>query len=381
MSIECDYPFEFRVLEAASYLTDPICKVREYFYGLSVLNETCKSSLQKIARVAVLILGMIVCALAAPFTAPFGAALRGIVAVTESKPYIYLKKGHAGKSLVDGSFTIVSYNACEMPGGYSITDGQVTPASDKKRLDANIEELKKINSDIICLYEIADICDAKYISSKLSDYPFVIPVAGVRGIGPSSMMYVASKYEIDEESIQFVPFIKGIEVTGRAKFSEKGYLSFEIKSDGKGFATVVSTHLQHSEIPGAPTPDEVAARGAQMKKIGAHIQNKVNLGKSVIFTGDLNQSEEEIGSFFDKYKINWLRDPSVQGKPTWGGDHWCANLMGKTPSESQVLDYTFATGKVISIKTEIFGTGYSGLEFRPDARSDHSLLLSRVELG
>ncbi len=369
-------------LKVASYLTDPVCKVREFFYTIYIIQER---TVQKVMMIALLTLGMIVCALLTPFTTPLGMVLRGMVAAFESKPYIYLERAKTGKMLPENKqITLVSHNQCYLPGGYTITDGQVTPPSDKARIDANIQKLKVLNPDIICLFEVADICDASYLSSRLKEYPFIIPVAGVRAIGPSSMMYIASKYEIDKSSIEFIPFAKGTEVTGRARYSEKGYLSFDIKNPGvkTPFANIISTHLQHSEISGSPEESERIARTAQMNRIAKQIEKKINLGLNVIFTGDLNQSEEELQEFLKKYPIDWLRrDPKVEGIPTWGGDQWCAKLMGKPASGPLVLDYTLIAGKTAAISTRIIGTGYCGLEFRREATSDHDLLFNTITLS
>ncbi len=376
---------KINALKVASYLTEPICKVREYFYTFYILNETCKTTAQKVMKATFLALGIVAFTLLTPCTAPIGAALRGIVITLESKSYIYVEKAKKGKKLPeDKKITLVSHNQCYMPAGYSITDGQVMPASGKERMNSNVQMIKELNPDIACLYEVPDICDACYLSSLLSEYPFIIPIAGVRAIGPSSMMYIASKYEIVGSSIEFVPFMKGTELTGRAQFSEKGFLSFDIKSQGEKtpFATVISTHLQHSEIPAKPEDREKIARTMQMNKIAKQIQKKVAQGHNVIFTGDLNQEEEELNTFLDRHQINWLRrDASVQGKTTWGGDQWCAELMSKLSSGSLVLDYTFIAGKATAISTRVIETGYSGLEFRPEATSDHDLLFSTITVG
>lgn len=369
-------------LKLASYLTDPVCKVREFFYTIYTIQER---TVQKVMMIVLLTLGMIVCALLTPFTTPLGVVLRGMVAAFESKPYIYLERAKTGKILPENrQITLVSHNQCYLPGGYTITDGQVTPPSDKKRIDANIQKLKGLNPDIICLFEVADICDASYLSSRLKEYPYIIPVAGVRAIGPSSMMYIASKYEIDKSSIEFIPFAKGTEVTGRARYSEKGYLSFDIKNPGAKtpFANIISTHLQHSEVSASPEESERIARTAQMNRIAKQIEKKVSQGLNVIFTGDLNQSEEELKDFLKKYPIDWLRrDPGVEGIPTWDGDQWCAKLMGKPGSGPLVLDYTLIAGKTAAISTKIIGTGYCGLEFRREATSDHDLLFNTITLS
>jgi hypothetical protein len=314
--------------------------------------------------------------LISPITTPIGAALRGMVATFSSKPFIYLENAGKGKELpADQKISLLSYNICCTPGGYSITDGQVTPPSDKERMNANIEKIKEINPDMICLYEMADINDAHFLFSRLPDYPFLIPVAGMRAMSPSSMLFVASKYAIDKDSIEFVPFVKNSEITGRARFSEKGFLSFDIMDGKKAFATIISTHLQHSEIPAQPTDSDRTSRSRQMDKIAMQIQKKAAQGLNVIFTGDLNQAEEEL----EHNQMNWLRrDPSVKGKITWGGDQWCAHLMGKTPSEPLVLDYTMIAGATAAISTKIIDTGYASPEFKHAALSDHLFLFSTM---
>ncbi len=372
-------------LKVASCLTDPICKVREYFYTFYILDQTCQDTAQKVTKVVTLTLGMIAYTVLAPFTTPVGAAIRGMIALVQSEPYIYLERPGIAKTLPhDKKISIASHNQCYMPAGYSITDGHVTPPSDKERMDANLQKIKELNPDVVCLYEVPDIYDAEYLSSQLTEYPFLIPVAGVQPIGLSSMLYVASKYEIAKESIEFIPFVKGTELTGRAQFSEKGFLSFDLKSCGadNSFATVVSTHLQHSEIPAIPDDGERQARALQMNKIAGHIKTKVDQGGAVIFTGDLNQEESELNRFLAGNHINWLRrDPSVLGESTWGGDQWCADLMGKPASNPLVLDYTLIAGKIADISTDVIGTGYSGLEFRAKATSDHYLLFSTITLA
>lgn len=383
-------------LKTASYLTDPICKVREYFYTFYILDEVCESTAQKAIKVTYLILGISVYTLLAPFTAPVGAIIRGTISTFSSKPYLYLKKGPQGKTLPENRIiTIASKNACRIKGGFDISDGQVTP--DQKRLDANIEELKKVDPDVGCLFEISDICEADYISSQLPNHPFVIPIAGIRGIGPSSMICIVSKYQIVEESIEFTPFEKGSELTGRSQYSEKGILSFDIKNpkDEAPFATIFSTHLQHSEIPEYskrfvenpeynPSEDEdIKARSAQLQKVISKMNKlwKKIPKRPVIFTGDLNCEETELQKFLTTHQIDYLkRDQKVVGKPTWGGDTWCANLMGKTPSNPLTLDYTFGAN-IQNISTKIMNNDFCGSYFKPSATSDHNLLLSEITIS
>ncbi len=381
----CGTTAKIAALKLASYLTDPICKVREYYYTFYILNNICKTTVEKVVKAAFLTLGIVVFTIVTPFTAPLGVLVRGLVTSFESKPYIYLEQEGKGKVLPDDKkITLVSHNQCYMPAGYCITDGQVTPSSDKERMQANLKKIKELNPDIVCIYEVADIYDADYLSSQLKEYPFIIPVAGVRAVGASSLMYIASKYEIAQDSIEFVPFEKGTELTGRSQYSEKGYLSFDIRSRGSPVpcATIVSTHLQHSEIPACPEEEDKRARAAQMNKIAKQIKAKIDQNRAVIFTGDLNQDESELARFLERHQIDWLRrDPSVQGKTTWGGDKWCAELMGKPSSGPLVLDYAMIAGRSTAISTQIVDNGYSGLEFRPEATSDHNLLFSTITVS
>jgi endonuclease/exonuclease/phosphatase family metal-dependent hydrolase len=270
-----------------------------------------------------------------------------------------------------------------MPGGYAITDGQVKPATDKTRIDDNLKKIHELDPDIVCLYEVPDIYEAGYISSKLANYPFLIPVCGIKVIGPSSMMYVASKYEIQKDSIEFDAFVKDKEITGRARFSEKGVLSFDLLSKGqkKPVVSIISMHLQHSEIPGKPTKEDQVSRRLQMEKIAKKIHGKIALNLPVIFTGDLNQEEQELDSFIKSNPGLLRRDPAIDGLETWGGDAWCARLQNKPSSKPLFLDYTFIAGQTESIKTTVIDMGYDGKQFLEEASSDHKMLFSKIWLS
>lgn len=365
---------QIQLLKVASYLTEPVCKVREYAYTFYILDHLYQTVVHKVTHVAYLAIGILVSVFLTPMLTPVGIGVRFLVKKIQENPFIYLQKAEKGKQLPPTKqISLASHNVCYMPAGYTITDGQVTPVSDVKRKELNLNALKQVNADINCLFEVPDIRDAEALSAALPEYPFLIPVAGVKAIGPSSMMYVASKYEIDEKSIRFIPFLKGEELTGWSQFSEKGFLSFDLKEAGN--ITVICTHLQHSEIPSKPTEEDRIARAKQMAKILAHIQQKRREGRTVILTGDLNQTEDELEQSLARYgDLPWQRDPEIVGKPTWGGDAWCARLTSKSPSGPLVLDYTLATGNVKSVQTQIVETGYAGDRFRKEAGSDHYLL-------
>ena len=373
---------QLAILQLASLLTDPVCKVREHVYLMKLVPLSNAS--EKIKKVAYFVLGFTIAAYAviAPIAAPIGALLRKIASLFSSTIYTHERGPLAKKVVPERSITLVSYNVCYMPGGYAVSDGGVTPPSfnNRKRIIENNELIHDIlRPDIVCLQEVPDIADAKLISSKFSDYPFIIPVAGIKAIGPSSMMYVASKCEIVAHSIQFTPFVKGTEVTGRAVSSEKGFLSFDLKDAN---VSIICTHLQHSEIPAKATPLDIASRKLEMLKIAEKIQEKRNEGKIVIFTGDLNQEERELYDTLQEeifQDLQLQRDPLIENIPTWGGDAWCAELEGKEPSPPLVLDYTFAIGAK-KITTALIDVGFKGDKFSFNALSDHKPLYSTVVL-
>ncbi|MDP1609203.1 MAG: hypothetical protein Q8L98_07820 [Chlamydiales bacterium] len=390
-------PWQMTVLKAASYLTDPICKTQESYYLYASgqregLTETFEQAF------TLLVIGVLANAALALFTTPLGALLRYIVVLSCPEKHLFIEREGSAKILpADRTLTMLSYNVCFMPGGYAETDGGVTPPSynNRERVQKNIDRIKQKDwdPDILCLYEVPDICDAAFLSEQLSDYPYIIPMAGPKTVGPSSMMYVASKYPIDRNSITFTPFTKGEELTGRAAHSEKGLLSFDLANCP---VSIVSTHLQHSEIPEQATPEDEKSRPKQMERIAQKIKNLHEKGKIVIFTGDLNNQEKEllptmealelIRSSVQEPSTNTLRflhrGQNVAGKPTWGGDAWCTKFMGRTSSKDLVLDYTFVSEEA-EIMTEIHQVGFDSekppLEQR-DALSDHCALLSRITL-
>ena len=129
-----------------------------------------------------------------------------------------------------------------------------------------------------------------------------------------------------------------------------------------------------------PDDEEIESRKKQLNKISNQIQAKSNLGHAVVLTGDLNLEEAELNTFLDnRSDIDLRRDPAVVGQETWGGDKWCADLMGKGFSNPLILDYTLIAGKASDIFTKIVKMeDYSSSEFKPKALSDHNLLFSTI---
>ena len=374
---------KWKALRVASWLHTPVCRIRENMYRFYILDETAQSGLQKISQAAFLILGIVVYSLLAPFTTPVAIFIRAIVASCSTKNYVYRGADAQGKILPQNrQISFVSYNVCFMPAGCSITHGQVTPPTDLTRFNGVIQQLKGLDPDVICLFEVSDANDAAYLTSQLADYPFIIPIAGI-GVGPSSMMYVASKYRIHPDSVSFVPFVKGVELTGPGALSEKGVLSFNIHSgqEKEPCAHIIATHLQHSETSSYPEAHEIQSRKIQSRKIIKQIQEKTDRENlPVIWTGDFNQTEPEFQAIAREVSQLLRRDPKVEGIPTWDGDEWSAKLMNKVISKPEVLDYTCIAGPNTTISTRVIETGYRGDRFTLEALSDHFVLYSLITL-
>lgn len=357
----------------ASLLTEPICKAHELFrrlYLVDVLNPTA-SKTSNWARKFFLGVGVIVSSFLSVGTALPGAALRGIACHLEKEPFIYYR-GKLSDQALKEDFSLLSWNICCVGGGYSISDGGVMPWH--FRIDKIITEILKENPDVLALYEVMDTAAGFYLHERLQEqYAHFYFNIGPRAIGPSSGMFVASKAEI--KNPEFTPFPKEM-LVGRTKMSEKGVFSFDIQIEGKKIK-VYATHLQHSEQPQYPTPEEIKARKAEMELIIKQVdQNSGN----VIVTGDLNLDHTEYAHsswkgifqdvFFDE-----------NGSRTWGGDEFCAKMVGKRESGPLNLDYTLIKGPEISAKTSLIETGYDDTTFTIDALSDHRGLLSRFEMN
>ena len=357
----------------ASLLTEPICKAHELFrrlYLVDVLNPTA-SKTSNWARKFFLGMGVVVSFFLSVGAAPPGVALRGIASYLEKEPFIYYRGKLPNKALKE-FFSLLSWNICCVGGGYSISDGGVMPWH--FRIDKIITEILKENPDVLALYEVMDTAAGFYLYERLQEqYAHFYFNIGPRAIGPSSGMFVASKAEI--KNPEFIPFPKQM-LVGRTKMSEKGVFSFDIQIEEKKIK-VYATHLQHSEQPQYPTPEEIKAREAEMALIIKKVDQ--NSGNAIV-TGDLNLDRTEYvhsswkGIFQDVFF-------DENGSRTWGGAEFCAKMVGKRESGPLNLDYTLIKGPEISAKTSLIETGYDDTTFTIDALSDHRGLLSRFEMN
>lgn len=358
----------------ASLLTEPICKAHELFrtlYIVDVLNPTA-SRISIWARKFFLGMGIIVSSFLSIGTAIPGTALRGIACYLEKDPFIYYQ-GKLPDQTLGKDFSLLSWNICCVGGGYSISDGGVMPWP--FRIDNIIAEVLKKDPDLLSLYEIMDIAAGFYLYEKLQrKYAHFYFNIGPRTIGPSSGIFIASKTKITNP--EFTPFPKQM-LVGRTKMSEKGVFSFDVQVKGKKIK-IHATHLQHSEQPQYPTKEEIQARQAQMGLIIRKIDQETN---SAIVTGDLNLDSTEYSTSLWKEAFQDL--PFNEGAPrSWGGDQFCAEMVGKKSSGPLNLDYTLITKESeISAKTLLIETGYDGTRFTREALSDHKGLLSQFKIN
>ena len=355
---------------AASYLTDPICKSHELFRRICLADAETLDPVLNLARKAALFVGLIAWASLALVTTLPGIALRALAAYIQKRPFIYWRGDAEGKVLPPGrSFTLLSWNVCCVGAGYSISDGGVVPWSD--RIDRIVDQIIEKDADVNCLYETFDSKSAFYLAERLkekgyADFYFNI---GPKAVGVSSGIFVASKYNI--KNPEFSPFPQDT-LVGRTKNAAKGVFSFDLED----FARVYSTHLQHSEEPEFPTLEEVEARRRQMEIIVGKV-NQVR-DRCVVVTGDLNLDDQEYNS--SSWHARFQKGDEFRGK-TWDGDAFCAQMVEKRISGPLNLDHTMvASGTAHAIFTTLVETDYEAARFKADALSDHSALLSVIEM-
>lgn len=360
---------------AASLLTEPVCKAHEFARRTQIIDiiHPTDAKIINFARKCILALGAVFLAALALFASLPGIAIRAAAAHIEKNPFIYRRGNGPETSLSNNQFTLHSQNICCVPGGYAITNGGVMPW--RFRINAIVDQIKETNADVVSLYEIFDSEAGKVLYSKLKDqYAHFYINIGAQGIGVSSGFFVASKFKIDNP--EFTPFPKEI-LYGRAKNSNKGVFAFDLQSQNRNFARLFVTHLQHSEASQFPIPSEAAAREKQMKLIAekvTQVQNKI-----AILTGDLNMGESELSAL--PYRSQFTKGQFPESEHSWGGDAFCASLVGDRSSEPLTLDHTLLLNNAdAQLTTTYTPTGYNGKTFNKDALSDHKGLYSTITL-
>jgi len=368
-----------RFFYLASYLTDPICNVREYYWRLAVvdsLNPTAYK-ISNYIRKGMLCVGIVGWASLAAVTTLPGAGLRVLGSYLQKQPFIHKQGPAEHKTLpLNRVFSLLSWNICCIGAGYSITAGGVVPRD--FRIDKIVDRILREDADVNCLYEMFDPKVASYVCERLKarGYNHFYFNIGPRAIGVSSGILVASKYKIHDPEFSAFP---AESLVGSTKHSTKGVFSFDLESQGRLFARIYSTHLQHSAEPEFPTTEEVVARGVQMQMI----VDKVNLvrDRCIVVTGDLNLDDGEYKS--SSWQARFLKgDRFGNLLKTWGGEAFCARLMGQRVSKALNLDHTMVlnNGAARSIETDLVETGYDPEVFKEDALSDHAGLFSRISV-
>lgn len=362
----------------ASYFTDPLCKGHEFFRRLQIVEvlHPMASRITNFARKAFFLVGLAGFASVALVTTPMGIGLRYVGLQTQPTPFIYLQGDKKDKTLpLDQSFSLLSWNVCCIGAGYPISDGGVTPWH--MRLNSVIEKILEKNADVNCLYEVFDVQTAftLYQALKKKGYNHFYCNMGAKSIGTSSGIFVASKYKISHP--EFIPFSQDM-LVGRTKHAGKGAFAFDLESQGKAFATICATHMQHSELPEFPTIEEVEARKMQMDLIIKKVSKIAN--RCAIVTGDLNLDDQEYkASFWQRYFQKGDAFPSSE--KTWDGDAFSANLVGKKVSGPLNLDHTMLLkDSAHSIHTSLVRTGFDAKVFKKEALSDHEGLFSQIRL-
>lgn len=369
--------FKAFLFRAASDMTDPVCKTHEFYRRLHLEQTLGQQSIKELSlqdRLVhfVKIAGYAQKAISNTFPA---MALRSVAASLDNTPYLYYRDEQIpAKTLPqDKAFTLLSWNVCFVAAGYPISDGGVLPWSE--RIDQVIDKIVEKDADVNCLYETFDTESAFYLSEKLREkgYTHIYFDIGPQALGASSGILVASKYAIHNPEFTQFP---DDSLVGRAKYAAKGVFSFDLQSEGTPFAKVFATHLQHSEEPEFPTEEEIDARRMQMQVIIDKIQ--AEQGKAIVVTGDLNLDDNEFSSSTWQHLFE-KGDRFDASNKTWGGDAFCAEMMGKRGSRGLNLDHTMVLKKSVqAIQTDFVDTGFDATSFNPDALSDHAGLLSKI---
>lgn len=350
-----------------SVLSEPFCKAHEFYrrtFTVDALNPDaigCANLAQKFfLMLAALSMGGL-----GVLTTPGGLLIRELATRFEDQPFLYAVGNHMLKAFPeDGKFSLLTWNICGLKG-YAISDGGLTPIS--FRIDAIIQQIK---GDVVCLYEVFDICTAHELIDGLSPqgYNYFYYNMGARSLGLSSGLFVASIYPIKNPRFELFS-----STAGRASYSGKGVFSFTVF--GVQFHT---THLNHSEMPNHPIEEEITCRRLQLNQIKSIVKTAPET-LQIIITGDLNMDEGELKS----HKISKHFSPGETqfNAKTWPGDAWCAEkIYDKKASDGCNLDHTL--GKNIELTTVIaFDTLFDPKNFTSTALSDHRPLYTIFKIG
>ncbi len=274
-----------------------------------------------------------------------------------------LQRGAGRESRASSRFTLLSWNICCVPAGYTITDGGVVPWPE--RMAGIIQFITRQNADVVTLFEVFDTHACRQLYQGLRPhYPHFYTHIGMRAVGAPSGIFVASRKALTDP--RFTPFPVD-SLVGRTKFASKGIFSVNM-----GQMRLFATHLQHSEIPSQPTRAEKTARAVQMQLI----ITQMRYSPRSILTGDFNLGGTEY------QKSEWrshFKGEVHFTSPTWGGDQLCARMMEKPVSGACNLDYTVLSRTAqATLITQQKTVGFDSSIYSPSALSDHNGLFSTI---
>lgn len=363
-------------LSIGSLLTDPVCWMHAYWHKTSVVDEYYpgENSLMQAVHKGIFLAKAAFWGGVALFATVPGIVCRGLGAYLRERPFEWVqgKTDQAEKS----PWTAYFRNYCGVPGGYALTDGNVSPW--EERIDCIALDILGKNADVTTHCEIFDRQMAEALIEKLKPHGYAdfLYDAGAQAVGPGSTLFVASKFPIQNPHFEKFPLDA---LHGRARHAAKGVLQFDLTATKatKVFARVFVTHFQHSEIPANPEEGEKEAREKEVG-IVMNLVKKTPGDRAIILTGDLNMDEAE----FSGMNFDPLERAYTQGS-TWGGDEFCAKLVGKKISKSCTLDYAlYHPNRVASCsaKLEPFDD-YDPGKFSPKAISDHGGIFITITSG
>ncbi len=361
------------LFRGSSLLFEPLSKSHECFRRIDLVDRLNPEGYQlvNLFRKALLASASLGCFSLSLVTGVPALGLRALAVFLQKGPWIYVRGNGEDKKLSkDRTFTLLSWNVCFVGGGYSITDGGVMPWS--FRINQVIDKIIRKDADVTCLYEVFDSNAAVELCKRLEQkgYRHFYFNHGARIVGFPAGIFVASKFKIARPDFSEFPMDA---TTGRAKHVAKGFFGFDLESRGRSFARIFSTHMQHSEKPEFPTPDEIQTRRRQMELILSQVKKEL---KCAVVTGDINADNREASRWHSQFS---KKDHEPSHEKTWGGDGFCANLGGRIRSGPLNLDQTKAFRvRYGAVQTKLTKTGFEGDRFHPSALSDHRGLLSRI---
>jgi endonuclease/exonuclease/phosphatase family metal-dependent hydrolase len=421
----------------ASYLTDPVCKMREYSVRLQILDEIPPSPcimnlvdsicsyveamqytdkkwldrdlVARFSETCFFVGGMIGYSAAAQLTTLPAIALRFAASNLESENFIHYRGLMPEKQLEeDNSFSHMQWNVCGVKAGYDIEEGGQMPIRDElvpfseNRIVKIAQKILEEDADIVCLNEVFDMNDAVYLVEALQNYyaHFVIQ-CGSRTHGLNSGLFFASKFAIKD--ISFTPFPKEF-LVGLAKYTEKGFLSVNAYDERGSIATIIATHLQHSIEPNYPSKEEQLARYEELNLIKKAIDALPE--ENIVVSGDLNLDDAEFMQFNPKFYSQFTKAVEYDSffdeeSKTWLGDQWYVEHGNKNstfspisghentlrkPSTGINLDHVLVKIKpagllIPQIYTIVKSTGYKPDKISRESLSDHMILLSEIVIA